>query len=552
MNNQIFSIKIVVWALSILLLGVSNDKTVAMAETKNEAAPLTIRVLGTGDCWGEYPTAFLIKYKGKRILIDCGKSQKLTGGKSIPDSLLELDEKAPIDFVLLTHFHTDHIGGLPDLHSKGLAGDKMHIVGDAQGFLRYSDTLPSLGIRSPLLYMKSKKYNFTSITRGSKYKFEDFGIEVETFRMQHVFDTATHDPVYPLGYRIRFEYEGIVVAFTGDTEYCGNIAKVVKGADLAFIECTGYKNNKSNHTTYLEDLEKKVFGYKPKNWPLNIIHYGQSMEDHKKEVEHPTAEWGPRLRLAVRDDIFTYGANGFQLNGRTLNHILCRPALEAFCTNINWEPPLYLRKLADVNGDGRADIVGFGWDGTYVSLAKTKDQITDDLPVFHWPIKALPDAFCSSGEWKEDTYPRELADINGDGRADIVGFGSPGVSVALATGDPKRPFDKERFVLKSFGYDYSAGGWLVGKHPRMLDDVNGDGKADIVGFASDGVLVALAKDNDDHDHPFNEPERWIYAYGYQSTGWRVNKHPRMLADVNGDKKADIVGFGDFGVHVTQF
>ena len=31
-----------------------------------------------------------------------------------------------------------------------------------------------------------------------------------------------------------------------------------------------------------------------------------------------------------------------------------------------------------------------------------------------------------------DQYPRQLADVNGDGRADIVGFGSNGVYVALA------------------------------------------------------------------------------------------------------------------------
>jgi hypothetical protein len=30
---------------------------------------------------------------------------------------------------------------------------------------------------------------------------------------------------------------------------------------------------------------------------------------------------------------------------------------------------LYLREMADVNGDGRSDIVGFGEAGVYVALA---------------------------------------------------------------------------------------------------------------------------------------------------------------------------------------
>jgi hypothetical protein len=40
----------------------------------------------------------------------------------------------------------------------------------------------------------------------------------------------------------------------------------------------------------------------------------------------------------------------------------------------------------------------------------------------------------AAGGWtSDDLYPRELADVNGDGRADIVGFGNAGVYVALAS-----------------------------------------------------------------------------------------------------------------------
>ena len=36
-------------------------------------------------------------------------------------------------------------------------------------------------------------------------------------------------------------------------------------------------------------------------------------------------------------------------------------------------------------------------------------------------------------------------------------------------------------------------------------------------------------------------------FGYVAGGWRVDRHPRFLADVTGDGPADIVGFGDAGV-----
>ena len=39
----------------------------------------------------------------------------------------------------------------------------------------------------------------------------------------------------------------------------------------------------------------------------------------------------------------------------------------------------------------------------------------------------------ASGGWSSDSlFPRDMGDVNGDGRADIVGFGSLGVQVSLA------------------------------------------------------------------------------------------------------------------------
>ena len=40
-------------------------------------------------------------------------------------------------------------------------------------------------------------------------------------------------------------------------------------------------------------------------------------------------------------------------------------------------------------------------------------------------------------------------------------------------------------------------------------------------------------------------------FGYNAGGWRVDQHPRFLADTRGDGRADIVGFGDGGVWVAQ-
>jgi hypothetical protein len=48
------------------------------------------------------------------------------------------------------------------------------------------------------------------------------------------------------------------------------------------------------------------------------------------------------------------------------------------------------------------------------------------------------------------------------------------------------------------------------------------------------------------------PQLLVRNYGYNAGGWRVDQHPRFLADTTGDGRADIVGFGDAGVYVSRF
>jgi hypothetical protein len=43
----------------------------------------------------------------------------------------------------------------------------------------------------------------------------------------------------------------------------------------------------------------------------------------------------------------------------------------------------------------------------------------------------------------------------------------------------------------------------------------------------------------------------IANFGYTAGGWRVDRHPRFLADTNGDGLLDIVGFGNAGVWFTK-
>jgi glucose/arabinose dehydrogenase len=205
----------------------------------------------------------------------------------------------------------------------------------------------------------------------------------------------------------------------------------------------------------------------------------------------------------------------------------------------------YPRQLADVNGDGKADIVGFGADGVIVSLATADGH-------FASPVAGISNYgfLAAGGGWtSENQYPRQLADVNGDGMADIVGFGADGVIVSLATGGGH--FASPVAGIANFAFNAGAGGWTSqDQYPRQLADVNGDGMADIVGFGADGVIVSLATGG---GH-FASPVAGINNYGFLAAGggWvSENQYPRLLADVNGDGMADIVGFGADGPIVSM-
>ena len=72
-----------------------------------------------------------------------------------------------------------------------------------------------------------------------------------------------------------------------------------------------------------------------------------------------------------------------------------------------------------------------------------------------------------------------------------VGFGNAGVYVWRAQPDGSYAGSPVP-VVPRFGYDTVAGGWRVERHPRFMADTTGDRRADIVGFGSEGVVVSRA------------------------------------------------------------
>ena len=217
-------------------------------------------------------------------------------------------------------------------------------------------------------------------------------------------------------------------------------------------------------------------------------------------------------------------------NGQAFS--MARFVLAGFGSDQGWREDTHPRFVADLTGDGRGDIVGFGDDGVWVSLGNGAGG-------FAAPVFALASFGFNQG-WRVDQHARFVVDLTGDGRADLLGFGDDGVVVAL--GDGAGGFGPPQVVQIADPFRFGANA----DHPDLLVDLTGDGRPDLLNFGSAGVFTSL----NIGDGTFAPPREGLHALCLFQ-GWQADRHPRFVADVTGDGRADIVAFGDQGVQVAR-
>ncbi|CAA7270564.1 unnamed protein product [Cyclocybe aegerita] len=235
-------------------------------------------------------------------------------------------------------------------------------------------------------------------------------------------------------------------------------------------------------------------------------------------------------------DIVGFGLDGVVIIRNSVN-VQSFLAVKNFAQNAGgWRTTKHIRLIADMTGNGKGDIVGFGDAGVYVSVNNGNNTFADP------PKMVISDFAYNAGDWRVEKHLRYLSDIRKVGRADIVGFGDSGVLVSRNSGYLK--FGAATLALNDFGYN--AGGWRLDRHLRFLADVTGNRYLDIVGFGEKHVFIGRNKG----DGTFAPAQSVIDNFCIGSGGWQIGVHPRFVADLTGDGRADIIGCGTAGCYAA--
>lgn len=192
----------------------------------SSANMIKVTLLGTGTPFpnaARFGSAILVEAGGEKLLFDCGRGAVIR----LSQTGVALDS---IDALFLTHLHSDHTVGIPDLWLTGwfLGRDHPLKVWGPPGTRAMTEHL-------------SQAYQFDVQTREHTENLPPKGAKIDPKEIEQgdvyihgplrvsAF-LVDHGPVKPaFGYRI--DYSGHAVVISGDTKFSQNLVDFSKGAD---------------------------------------------------------------------------------------------------------------------------------------------------------------------------------------------------------------------------------------------------------------------------------------------------------------------------------
>ena len=203
-----------------------------------------MQVIGNGDAFGaggHYHSCFYLESTETKFLVDLGAT-------AIHNLHSKIDFNE-IDLIIISHFHGDHIGGIPFflLESTFLTERQkpLTIVGPKDCKKRIIELTEAhyKGV--------TKKFNSFELT------FIEYGpkMPIKIGDLQIIALPAIHSP-QSNPHCLRITAGDNSFAYSGDTEWTNALYEISKGVDYFVCECTYFSTLMEGHLTYMQDHEK--------------------------------------------------------------------------------------------------------------------------------------------------------------------------------------------------------------------------------------------------------------------------------------------------------
>ena len=229
---------------------------------------LEILFLGTGSafCVKNYHSNAVVIENGKNLLVDAGGDLRF----SLHESKLSYKD---IDAVYISHFHTDHIGGLEYLAFKSYFDNKKSKI---KLFIHESFIEPlwnnslkaGLGIINNSILTINDFFEIIPLCSSFKWENIKFDI-IETLHVSECFNTL---PVF--GLMINSAKK---VYITGDTRFIPSLLEVIYQAADIIIHDTETAHNKSIIHAHFDDLISLKSVIKAKTY---LWHYSDNVSEN--------------------------------------------------------------------------------------------------------------------------------------------------------------------------------------------------------------------------------------------------------------------------------
>jgi len=235
-----------------------------------------LQFLGSGDAFGSggrLQTCLLLRgAAGGSMLIDCGASSLIAMKRAGVDP-------SSIEWVLLSHLHGDHFGGVPFMVLDGQFRKRtrpLHVAGPPGVVER---VVAAMEVLFPGSSTAARPFALEFIELKARQPTPLGPASVTAFEVAHMSGAPS--------YALRVEYAGKTVAYSGDTEWTDTLVEVAAGADLFVCEAYFFAKQVKYHLDY-----HTLMSHRPRLACRRLIltHMSQEMLDRGAEVETERAD----------------------------------------------------------------------------------------------------------------------------------------------------------------------------------------------------------------------------------------------------------------------